>query len=195
MSSLSELSRDARGRYRLWDGKYPEGAWAELTDPLSFFVGSIIIASGEPNPEAKSFRVGATLFVGLYAAAAAFIGLVFPAFDLGDPLVYAATLFVAGALTLLPGRLAELRNRGVAAGNGYPRRLRTVMWRIEVVILRAAVPILLVVGLTGALSHSWFRAVVWALLAVSYLDLYTASACAVIHIRREHLAEKMQRQA
>jgi hypothetical protein len=180
----------ARTRYSLWKGELPEGAWAELTDAVNFVVGAIIVASRERGSEAAAYRLGAALPAGVYAAVPALIGLLFPALDLGNALVYAVTLFIAGALTLLPGRLTELRSHGFTAGHGYPKQLRTVMWRIEVVIVWATVPIILALGLSGTPNVSWFRAVVWALGAVSLMDLYTASACAVIHIRREALAEK-----
>src|ERR1700733_1270176 len=174
----------------------PEEAWSELTDPVSFVVGSMLILfyrakrvpdqSAPFDPVAVGGRIGATLgatpWVVMPVLIPVLVGLLFPQFGVGNSFWYAMTLLVAGAFTVVPSRLADLRDRKRVRGAGYPKTLRKVMWWIEVCIWFGAIVAIFVWNFGGAKDHSIVRAVVWGLLAVSLTEFATLSAARSIAI-------------
>src|ERR1700733_10954980 len=168
----------------------PEEAWSELTDPVSFVVGSMLILfyrakrvpdqSAPFDPVAVGGRIGATLgatpWVVMPVLIPVLVGLLFPQFGVGNSFWYAMTLLVAGAFTVVPSRLADLRDRKRVRGAGYPKTLRKVMWWIEVCI--------------------WFGAIVAILLCLSLSSPRLAQREALLSQRlpMAHPAQKARRQ-
>jgi hypothetical protein len=178
----------------------PDRAWDELTDPANFLVGSALtlcygtrskpIGRGSQTI-AGSFwdgfrrgtrigaRVSAMLNVAIVMVAATLlpilVGTFFPRVGTGDPTVYALTLLVAGAFTLIPGRVSELREKGRLRGHGYPRRLRKVMWNLESFIVITTIVMLSVWNVVRLGDDESVRAVVWGVLAVAVSDLLALS--------------------
>jgi hypothetical protein len=178
----------------------PDRAWAELTDPVSFVVGSMLMlfygsksvaagASSHPDPAVMGQRFGqrfgATAVVVLVVTMPVLIGLLFPNVATGDPFVYALTLLVAGAVTFVPGRIAELREKGRLRGGGYPKTLRQIMWYLESVIAIVAILAMVTWKFGGPGNHEVVRAVVWGVLAVCAADLYTVSAVRTIALAED----------
>jgi hypothetical protein len=173
--------------------RVPEATWQELTDPMSFVVGSIIRTFYSPEAGAdlriltpdesnarivrRAFRATGAVTVGIAVAFPVIIGTRVPKLDTGDPFAYALTLLVGGALTLVPGRIADIRVRaGVeTADDAYPQTLRRIMWAIELALSIAA--LVAIVGvLGGAGQNEAWRAVAWGVLAVSLSEMATFSA-------------------
>lgn len=136
--------------------KIPERAWQDLADPATFIVSSILTLFFAPPTTAPrddayfaafGARLGGVLVMIAVLLAPPLVGLVFPDVHTGNEYAYAVTLLVAGAATMIPGRVAELRDLKRIRGEiGYPKRLRRIMWAIECVLI--------VVGLSVALSWS-----------------------------------------
>lgn len=168
-------------------GDEPDQLWDELADPLNFVVGSLLLVSFGKNqahdtPRAKelrlltrSYRFGGTFSLAAIIALPALAPALWPSLGMGDEFVYAVTLFVGGAVTLVPNRLAELRNKhpAVITGSGYPKRLRKVMLALEWLTVFTTLLLILFWGFGDSDAHSTLRAIVWGVLAVCVAELYT----------------------
>ncbi len=169
----------------------PDEAWPELVDPVGFVVGSILVlfygsrsASGGSSlsrdpvlvGQRIGWRFGATAVVLLVVIMPVLVGLLFPEVATGDPFAYALTLLAAGAITFVPGRVADLRDKGRVRGSGYPKTLRKAMWYLESVIAIIAVVVIVAWKFGGPGNHQVVRAVVWGLLAVCAAEFYTFGA-------------------
>lgn len=101
----------------------PEEAWSQLTDPLSFGVASALKLLHDRRLPQRRVVVAMLVFIG--GAAPALLTLAFPGLDIGNPVVWAVTLFVAGLLTLVPAQVEAVYGRGAG------RRARCSLWRID----------------------------------------------------------------
>jgi len=183
----------ARRSFPIPTSRVPEATWQELTDPMSFVVGSIIrtVYSPEAGGDVRiltpdestarivrrAFRATGAVTVGIAVAFPVIIGAIKPKLDTGDPFAYALTLLIGGALTLVPGRIADIRVRGgvKTADCAYPQAVRRVMWAIEVALsIAALVAIARLLG--GAGQNEDWRAIAWGVLAVSLSEMATFSA-------------------
>jgi hypothetical protein len=162
----------------------PEETWAELTDPVGFVIGTVLIfVYGKRRPGVETAnsvlgRVGTTLWVAAAVVIPLVVGKIWPHIGTGDDFWYAMTLLIAGALTFIPGRVGELRDKTPprVKGHGYPKMLRLVMLVIEYLIAAAAIIMILVWGFGGAENHGVVRAVVWGLLATCAAEISTFAA-------------------
>jgi hypothetical protein len=135
--------------------RIPDRAWQNLADPATFIVSSILTLFFAPPTTAPrddayfavlGARLGGVLVMIVVLVAPPLVGLLFPDVHTGNEYAYAVTLLVAGAVTMIPGRVAELRDLERIRGVGYPKRLRRTMWAIECTLI--------VAGLSVALSWS-----------------------------------------
>jgi hypothetical protein len=94
--------------------KITEGVVEELTDPLRFFIGAVLIVCSSRRDTFAAFRLGAAFVVVLVAAAIPVSGVWVT--GTGKPLVYAVAAFLAGMVTLVPDRVAELRGQMLSGG-------------------------------------------------------------------------------
>lgn len=160
----------------------------ELTDPVNFIVGALIIVRHEGLTILTYIRLVAALWVAAAVASPVVAGALWPKLELGDPVPYGLTLLGAGAITLLPGRLDSLHRDG-RYGTGYPIRLRKRLAIAEVVVAVAAAIFILAWQFGGPGHHTTLRAVFWAAGAVSISDLITMTACANVVFWRNMLVE------
>jgi hypothetical protein len=187
-------------------GKASGEWWAAVTDPVSFVVGSILLLflrrklSIKPAFEVEGWRLEGevmglllstiltpTLILALPVALPVLVGVLFPHLGTGDPFWFALTLLVAGAVTLVPGRLAELRAKGWARGSGYPKKLRKTMWGIEFCIVIVVIPLILFWNFGGQGHHPAVRAVAWGLVSISLAELWTAGWAPILFATTEML--------
>ncbi len=169
--------------------------WAAVTDPVNFVVGSVLLLflhqkpSLEPASEGDAGLLEGTLLgmllstiltPALIIALPVLVGVWFPHLGTGDAFWFALTLLIGGAITLVPGRVAELRIRGWVRGSGYPKKLRRTMWRVEFLMLVGAIPLILVWNFGGHGHHPVVRAVVWGLVSVCLAELWTRSWAPIV---------------
>jgi hypothetical protein len=154
-----------------------EEFWEELSDPLNFIVGAVILAIYRPKTVDTYLRLVATCSVLALVLAPPLATRWSSKLGLGDPLSYGLTLLCAGAVTLIPGRVHALTSeRGIRPGKGYPKPLQRFVWAIEVAVSVVALYAIVSWKFGGNGDHPVLRGVTWALLAVSASDLITASA-------------------
>jgi hypothetical protein len=150
----------------------------ELTDPLRFVIGAIAILLSPNRDRAASLRAICAFLVLVAAASVPVVGGAVK--GTGDPLVYALAGFAAGIFTLIPDRVAELRNRGKIRRNGYPMGMKTVLVGIEYLIVIAVALLIGFASLGGPLDHTFWRGVTWGVGTVAFADLVTVSDCILI---------------
>jgi hypothetical protein len=154
-----------------------EKFWKELSDPLNFIVGAVILARYKPTAVDTYLRLVAACSVLALVLAPPLAATWSSRLGLGDPLSYGLTLLCAGAVTLMPGRVDALTREGrIRDGREYPKALQRVLWGIEVAVSVVALYAIVHWKFGGNGDHPVLRAVTWALLAVSASDLMTASA-------------------
>jgi len=194
-------------------GEGPAGFWEDLSDPLNFVVGSMLLifypvkltdsnrATTIPPTAVRrvtlGWRIGTTVDLGILIAIPVVTPWLWPHLGTGDALVYAATVFIGGVVTLIPSRLAELRNKNPrrVRGTGYPKTLRKVILVLDYVIIVAAIVAIVVWGFGGPANHRYLRAIVWGLLAVSVTDLlafFAARNIAFAYVVAAELANEAQ---
>jgi hypothetical protein len=106
--------------------------WEEMADPLSYSVGAAtLLFSKRDRRVIRASRLGSALVLAVMLILFAVVS----GPGLGNVAVYAGTLAVAGMLTLLPGRIAELRHQGRLGGSGYPKNLRKAMAGGEAIVI------------------------------------------------------------
>jgi hypothetical protein len=149
----------------------------ELTDPVNFIVGALIIVRHEGLTLLTYVRLVAALWVAAAVASPVVAGAFWPKLELGDPVPYGLMLLGAGAITLIPGRVDDLHRDG-RYGTGYPIKLRRRLAIVEMVVAAAAAIFILAWQFGGPGHHTTLRAVIWAAGAVSISDLITMTACA-----------------
>jgi hypothetical protein len=165
-------------------GKKSGEWWAAVTDPVNFVVGSVLllflrrklsidqaceeegwVLEGNVMGLLLSTILTPTLFLALPVVLPFLLGI-------GDPFWFALTLLVGGAVTLVPGRLAELRAKEWARGSGYPKKLRKTMWRVEFCIVVVVIPLILFWNFGGQGHHPAVRAIAWGLVSISSAELW-----------------------
>jgi hypothetical protein len=156
--------------------------WNELSDPLNFIVGALIVARYKPSAVDTYLRLVAACSVVAVVLAPPLAGIWSSRLGLGAPLSYGLTLVCAGAVTLIPGRVYALTREGRIrqgaefCGKEYPKALQRFLWGLEVLVSVAALYAIVHWKFGGSADHAVLRAVTWAILAVSASDLITASA-------------------
>jgi hypothetical protein len=156
--------------------------WNELSDPLNFIVGAVILARYKPSAVDTYLRLVAACSVVALVLAPPLAATWSSKLGLGDPLSYGLTLVCAGAVTLIPGRVYALTREGRIRqgakfrGKEYPKALQRILWGLEVLVSVAALYAIVHWKFGGSGDHAVLRAVTWAILAVSASDLITASA-------------------
>jgi hypothetical protein len=167
-----------------------DAAWRELSDPLNFVVGAVLLTfaalkhgglgrtDGLARAALSAFRLFGTLGVAAIVALPVLIGEARPKLDTGNPTIYALTLLVGGAITLVPGRIRELRRPPDPELDGldYPKRLRALMWIVELVLVVGGIVLIALWGFGGAGKNDDLRAVVWGAISVSLADFLTLIA-------------------
>lgn len=155
----------------------PEDAWDEAVDPVGFLVGSILVVFlGRATAGEKGTRVSSILWIALAVLIPVLVGVLFPHFGTGDPLSFGLTLLLAGVVTFVPSRLAELRASGHVPGDGYPKRLRQAMWNVEAWLAIGAVVVILV---WTPQEDEIVRGIACGVLAVCAAELYTYAGVAL----------------
>ena len=167
-----------------------DAAWRELSDPLNFVVGAVLLTfaalrhgglgrtDGRARVALSVFRLFGALGVAAIVALPVLIGEARPKLDTGNPTIYALTLLIGGAIALVPGRMRELRRPPDPELHGldYPKGLRARMWIVEFVLLVGGVVLIAVWGFGGAGKNDDLRAVVWGAISVSLADFLTLIA-------------------
>jgi hypothetical protein len=167
-----------------------DGAWQELSDPLNFVIGAILLTfaalrhGGFGHADTRTrlalsvFRLGGALGVTAIVTLPVIVGTARPKLDTGDPTLYGLTLLVGGALALVPGRIEQLRAlpEQEMRGSGYPRCLRKAMWIGELALLIVGVAMIVLWGFGGAGKSDELRALVWGAVSVSLADFLTLTA-------------------
>lgn len=170
----------ARRRGPLLDG-FPRAVEHELTDPLRFILGAVMILVNRFPDRIAFMRLGAALAVAVVALAAPVLGVVLTGLS---PLAYALTVFGLGLVTLIPDRIYDLRrdHRLTTAAKGYPRPLKTGFFVVEVVGIVVAGGLLIGFAIAHAIPHHVFRGCTWGVLTVALADVTTVVACAVMGV-------------
>jgi hypothetical protein len=174
---------------RLYDDE-PKGMWDELVDVADFLIGSALVIALRTKPAeesseqqrlfrtfAVSTRVGATVVVAAVVALPLCAPEIWPKLGVGNTFVYALTLFVGGLVTLIPGRLAELRRREppVVTGTDYPKTLRKALLFVESIFALLGFAAIVIWGFGGPEDHPYVRAVVWGIFAISLSEFFVFS--------------------
>jgi hypothetical protein len=154
----------------------PEEAWDQVTDPLSFGVASALRLLRDRRLPQRRVIVAILVFIG--GAAPALLTLAFPRLDVGNPVVWAVTLFVAGLVTLVPAQVEAVYGR--SAG----RRARCSLWRIDIYAMTVSLIALIIVVGVGGLP-GWVRGALWAVGAVSLSDWLVLWGCADLQVEGE----------
>jgi hypothetical protein len=164
-------------RFGIFFNTPPDTFWKELSDPLNFIVGAVILARYKPTAVETYLRIVAACSVLALVLAPPLAATWSSKLGLGDPLSYGLTLLCAGAVTLIPGRTYALTlDHRIRHGKGYPKGLQRFLWGVEIFVSAAALYAILRWKFGGPNDHPVWRGVTWAALAVSASDLITASS-------------------
>jgi hypothetical protein len=180
--------RTKRGRNRLYAAN--SDRWRDMTDPLNFVVGSLLLLRYDHCRKAWE-RVAFAVVICVITLSSVVIVVFDSDVDLGDPVWFGVTLFVAGLATLVPGRLAELRQQH-RPDLVYPKALRRLMTVFEWLFVLVAITLIAAWGVhfqggaVGSIDvggvvpdHRVLRALVLALGITSFADLVTFYGCLI----------------
>jgi hypothetical protein len=159
-------------------GELTSSVIKELTDPVRFVIGAFFIAFSPERDKSWFLRTLFAVLVLVAAAAPPLAGGLVK--GTGDPLVYAAAGFTAGIFTLIPDRVAELREHKKIREGKYPIKIKTFLVGVEYVIVFLVVVLAAVPFLGGPLDHMFWRGVAWGVGTVALADLVTVNGCVLI---------------
>jgi hypothetical protein len=154
---------------------------AELTDPLRFVLGAILILILGGDDFWAMVRIASAFWVAVPVIAVPVLGAVLTGIA---PLAYALTVFGAGLFTLIPERLYELRKERLIPGWDYPARLKGSVLVLDGVAVIAGVCVIIVWQFGGPGQHTFWRGATWGLVTVGLADLLTFVACIEIGVAK-----------
>jgi hypothetical protein len=163
-------------------GKFAD-AWTtatveELTDPLSFIIGAIAIVLSSERDDVAFFRLTASGVVLAGAAVIPVIGAIFT--GIFNPVAYGIAAFAAGAATLIPDRIGELRKAGRLGSSDYPVKLKAIFGAVEYLLIVVAGILIGVWGFSGRPHHTILAGIAWGLGTAAALDVLTLMYCIVV---------------